>query len=203
MKRVVLILILIFSFLGETKSQKVLRYGIVGGYNSTSLNVRGATLSSFNSFGGGIINELRFPNDWAYSGEINYYKKGSDITIDTNGNVKDGDKNLTIHTFDFPCYAKYYFTDIINLLAGLKITWAVLSAKYDGNSVKRDVNTLEMSLICGVGLNFGKIHMKVMYGYGLYGTNIYDNRDNVLPQSLKDYSFNTFRINVGFWLWKK
>ena len=37
MKRIVLILIVIISFLGEAKSQKVLRYGVVGGFNSTSL----------------------------------------------------------------------------------------------------------------------------------------------------------------------
>lgn len=197
MKKTIFILILLISFF-DLKSQKVSRLGVHAGYNSTSLETSNYSSEGYNSFGGGLMNELKFPSKLGLSSEINYFKKGAIIGISSGNKEK-----LVIHSMDFPSYIKYHILKVVNVYAGLKASWLLFSAKYDGESVKKDINTGDFSLIYGFGVDVGKVHAKVMYGYGFYGTNFYDKIDNVLPDYLKDYTFNTFRIDLGFWLWEK
>jgi len=183
MKKTIVLLIALTSML-STFGQGNFKFGISGGLNVADISSDAKT-KSLTGFHAGILSEVKFAK-LGIEGGVLYSVKGAK-TEGFNSNFQLTDIENKLSYIDVPLVLKIYVFKVLNLQAGPQFSY-LLSATYDGNDIKDNLNSADISAVAGIGLDVSKIRASVRYNLGLTEIANGGGKNNVI------------QATVGFWI---
>ena len=176
MKKLLLTLTILLSaglLVNQAQAQSNTGFGIRGGVNFANFNDIDGDTESRTGLMGGIYTSFLIPNSpVAIQPEVLYTQKGAE----------SGDNTFELDYIEIPVLARFDFiTDggiTPHVYFGPYLGFNV-SAEYDGNNdddpifgdaetnIEDQVNSTDVGVVVGGGLDFGRVNLGVRYGAGL------------------------------------
>lgn len=186
MKKTIILLVALSAIL-PTFGQGTFKFGISGGLNVADIS--SDKTASLIGFHGGILTEVKFPVELGVEGGLLYSMKGAKVEGNNNNpfNLQVEEVDYRLSYLDVPMVVKLYLLKVLSIQGGPQFSY-LLSADYDGNDVKDNLNSADVSAIVGLGVDVSKFRASVRYNFGL--TEIADGvgKNNVI------------QATVGFWI---
>lgn len=167
------------------KSQAVYRWGLVGGINASKI-VTDTRTKSLNGYHGGLIGEIKNQTNWGIELDALVSSKGTRVE-DLKSNLETTILDYKLTYLDFPVLVKKYFLTVINVQAGPQLSYLV-SANYDGTDVKSNLNSLDLALVAGLGIDVKVAKASIRYNYGVTEIGNNSGKNSVL------------QITLGIWV---
>lgn len=177
MKRLFLAAMICFSFVNFTQAQSLSpSMGIKGGVNFTNLYTEDVddnnVLTSFNA---GLYANLPISSAASIQPELNYSRKGSELTYDNA--FATGTTRLKLNYLEMPVLLKLNVTPNFNIHFGPYAAYLIdgkATNESDGgvfnfeeNISNDDLNKWDYGLAAGVGFDFASTSLGIRYNYGL------------------------------------
>lgn len=195
MKKTIIVLTVLFSFISATKAQEF-RLGIAGGIDAARMTLSGASGGPFKTKSGltaGLSAEARFSSLFALQLEANYSQQGTGI-IGESEDLQTASINLEYLTI--PILAKLYGTPRFSVYAGPQIGILLKSEQQQSNDENRDLKeflkSTDFYAVIGSEYRFANgLFISGRYNVGL--TNLVDS--DIEPGKLKNRYFS---VRIGY-----
>jgi len=158
MKKIILILVLIFATSSNTEAQ-IAKFGVKAGLNYANLSSSNVQTNAITSYHAGLVAEIKFLDKFAIQPELLYSTQGASYKT-VIGDVKNELGYIAI-----PVLAKIYLSDTFSLELGPQASFLLSEKKnFDVNNS----NTFDFSIAAGLGMKITKsIFIQGRYGLGL------------------------------------
>jgi hypothetical protein len=187
MKKVILLLAISASVL-SIKAQGTFKFGLAGGVNIADISSETKT-KFLPGFHAGLISEIKLPVKLGIEIGALYSVKGASYeqtTILPTGTTTE-QVDFVLSYIDIPVVAKIYTFKVMSFQLGSQVSY-LINAKYDGEDVKEDVNSVDIGAVAGLGIDVSKFHTSVRYNFGLTEIAEGAGKNNVI------------QISLGFWI---
>lgn len=179
-------LIALLAFFGTiVNAQNVFKFGVAGGLNLSKINSEESS-KSITGFHGGLITEIKLPIELGVEVDVLYSTKGGTFE-GLNSKLETVELKNELTYIDIPVVAKLYILKVLNLQAGPQFSY-LMGAKFDGTDNKENLNSIDLGIVAGIGLDITKLHTAVRYNYGLTEIGAGGGKNNMI------------QLSVGFWI---
>lgn len=161
MKKIILSVLAVMAF-GFTNAQST-RFGVKGGLNlSTFVGGDVENAKSLVGFHVGGFAEIKVVDKFFIQPELLYSAQGTKID-----GVLGDDYDVKLNYLNIPVLAKYYIVDKFSVEAGPQLG-VLLSAKLEGDDVKKETRSVDFGFNVGAGYNFtDNLSIGLRYTIGL------------------------------------
>jgi len=182
MKNNILIVVMVMLF--ASANAQIVRFGLKGGINFSTLVGDTEDNNSRLGFNGGGFAEIKIIDKFFIQPELLYSEEGT---------IYDDDDKLKTSYFKIPILAKYYVAKKISIEAGPQIGF-LLSASEFGQDAKDIVNSFDFGAALGLNYDFtNNIFIGGRYNLGLYNIAKLDNLPEFDPNfTVKNSVFTVF-----------
>lgn len=185
MKKILLTSFIIVLGCVSTYSQGTFKFGLSGGLNLSNIS-SDANTKMLTGFHAGLITEVKFPVKLGVEGALLYSIKGAKVE-GVNSNLENVYIENKLSYIDVPFVLKVYSFKVLSFQIGPQFSY-LLSANYDGNDIKSNLNSADISVVGGIGVDVSKLRASLRYTHGLTELSSGGGKNNVI------------QATIGFWI---